>query len=158
MKIGNAADKEDKRSPKDRPITSKPRLTSSGLFQQLRSIKHHHTGWMIITSRRSNAPRLNNGIHHRPPNRTVLKLATRITTPSQIQITHNQALQQLKIKQTQSNPKSTQSSNQPNAHQGPKCPNGYQRSLQPNPRCAKTISQSSQWWYIRERARPLITF
>ena len=156
--IGNAANKENKRSPKDRPITSKPRLTSSSLLQKLRRIQHHHTGWMIITSRRSNPPSLNNGIHHSLLHRTILKLATRIPRPSQIQITHNQALQQLKIKQTQSNPNSTQSSNQPNAHQGPKCPNGYQRSLQPNPHCAKPISQSSQWWCIRERARPLITF
>ena len=91
--IGNAANKEDKRGPKDRPITSKPRLTSSSLLQKLRRIQHHHTGWMVITSRRSNTPSLNNGIHHSLLNRTILKLATRIPTPSQIQITHNQALQ-----------------------------------------------------------------
>ena len=86
--IGNAANKEDKRSPKDRPITSKPRLTSSSLLQKLRRIQHHHTGWMVITSRRSNTPSLNNGIHHSLLNRTILKLATRITIPSQIQIAH----------------------------------------------------------------------
>ena len=86
--VSNAANKKDKRSPKDRPLTSKARLTSSSLFQQLRSIKHHHTGWMIITSRRSNAPRLNNGIHHRLLNRPILKRTTRIPSPSQIQIPH----------------------------------------------------------------------
>ena len=86
--VGNAADKKDKRSPKDRPITSKSRLTSSSLLQKLRSIKHHHAGWMIITSRRSNTPSLNNGIHDRLLNDPILKLATRITTPSQIQIRH----------------------------------------------------------------------
>ena len=86
--IGNAANKEDERSSKDRPITSKPRLTSSSLLQQLRRIQHHHTGWMIITSRRSNPPRLNNGIHYRLLNRTVLKRTTRIPTTSQIQIRH----------------------------------------------------------------------
>lgn len=156
--FGNATNKEDERSAKDRSITSKPRLTSSSLLQKLRRIQHHHTRRMIITSRRSNPPSLNNGIHHSLLHSPIFKLTTRIPTPSQIQITHNQALQQLKIKQTQSNPNSTQSSNQPNAHRGPKCPNGYQRSLQPNPHCAITISQSSQWWYVRERARPLIPF
>ena len=105
--IGNAANKEDKRSPKDRPITSKPRLTSSSLLQKLRRIQHHHTGWMIITSRRSNAPRLNNGIHHRLLNRTVFKQTTRIPRTSQIQITHNQALQIQRInpKQNKGYPK-----------------------------------------------------
>lgn len=86
--IGNAANKEDKRSAKDRPITSKPRLTSSSLLQKLRRIQHHHTGWMIITSRRSNTPSLNNGIHHSLLNSPIFKLTTRIPTPSQIQIRH----------------------------------------------------------------------
>ena len=86
--IGNAANKEDKRSPKDRPITSKPRLTSSSLLQQLRRIQHHHTGWMIITSRRSNTPSLNNGIHHSLLHSPILKRTTRIPTTSQIQIRH----------------------------------------------------------------------
>lgn len=95
--IGNAANKENKRSPKDRPITSKPRLTSSSLLQKLRRIQHHHTGWMVITSRRSNTPSLNNGIHHSLLNRTVLKRTTRIPTTSQIQIPHNQTLQSQQI-------------------------------------------------------------
>lgn len=86
--IGNAANKENERSAKDGPITSKPRLTSSSLLQQLGRIQHHHTRRMIIASRRSNTPSLNNGIHHSLLNRTILKLATRITTPSQIQIRH----------------------------------------------------------------------
>lgn len=86
--IGNAANKKDKRSSKDRSITSKARLTSSSLLQQLRSIKHHHAGRMIITSRRSNTPSLNNGIHNSLLNRTILKFTTRIPTPSQIQIRH----------------------------------------------------------------------
>lgn len=86
--IGNAANKEDERSAKDRSITSKPRLTSSSLLQKLRRIQHHHTRRMIITSRRSNPPSLNNGIHHSLLNRTILKFTTRIPTPSQIQIRH----------------------------------------------------------------------
>ena len=86
--VGNTANKKDKRSPKDRPITSKSRLTSSSLLQKLRSIKHHHAGWMIITSRRSNPPSLNNGIHHSLLNSPILKQTTRIPRPSQIQIRH----------------------------------------------------------------------
>ena len=82
--VGNAANEEDKRSPKDRPITSKTRLTSSSLLQQLRSIQHHHTGRMIITSRGSNPPRLNNGIDHRLLNSPRLKLTTRIPRTSKI--------------------------------------------------------------------------
>ena len=111
---GNAANKEDKRSAKDRLITSKPRLTSSCLLQKLRRIQHHHTGWMIITSRRSNTPSLNNGIHHSLLHRTILKLATRIPRPSQIQITHNQALQIQCINPKQNKAKGTQSPIQPN--------------------------------------------
>ena len=105
--IGNAANEEDERCPKDRPIPSKAWLTSSSLFQQLRSIKHHHTAWMIIASRRSNTPRLNNGIHHRLLNRTVLKRTTRIPRPSKIQIIHNQALQiqRINLKQNKGYPK-----------------------------------------------------
>ena len=52
--VGNAANEEDERSAKDGPITSKPRLTSSRLLQKLGRIQHHHTGWMVIASRRSN--------------------------------------------------------------------------------------------------------
>ena len=95
--ISNAANKEDKRSAKDRPITSKPRLTSSSLLQKLRRIQHHHTGWMIITSRRSNTPSLNNGIRNSLLYSPIFKLTTRIPTPSQIQIPHNQTLQSQKI-------------------------------------------------------------
>ena len=91
--FGNATNKEDERSAKDRSITSKPRLTSSSLLQKLRRIQHHHTRRMIITSRRSNPPSLNNGIHHSLLHSPIFKLTTRIPTPSQIQITHNQALQ-----------------------------------------------------------------
>lgn len=105
--IGNAANEEDKRSPKDRPITSKPRLTSSSLLQQLGRIQHHHTRRMIITSRRSNPSSFNNSIHHRLLHSPILKRTTRIPTTSQIQITHNQALQSQRIdpKQNKGYPK-----------------------------------------------------
>ena len=67
---------------------------------------------MIIASGRSNTPSLNNGIHHSLLNRTILKLATRITIPSQIQIAHTKPS---KFNESiQSKPKGTQSPIQPN--------------------------------------------
>ena len=68
-------------------------LTSSRLLQKLGRIQHHHTGWMVIASRRSNTPSLNNGIHHSLLHSPILKQTTRIPRPSQIQIPHNQTLQ-----------------------------------------------------------------
>ena len=76
---------------------------------------------MIITSRRSNAPGLNNSINHRLLNRTILKLTTRIPSPSKVQITHNKPSNNQILKQRQ--PKDTQSNMQPNARHGSKVPN-----------------------------------
>lgn len=76
---------------------------------------------MIITSRRSNAPRLNYGINHRLLNTPRLKLTTRIPTTSKIQITHNKPSNNQILKQRQ--PKDTQSNMQPNARHGSNVPN-----------------------------------
>ena len=59
---------------------------------------------MIITSRRSNASSLNNGIHHSLLNSPILKLTTRIPTMSKIQIAHNKPSNN----QKPNNPKVTQ--------------------------------------------------
>ena len=67
---------------------------------------------MIVTSRRSNAPRLNNGINHRLLNTPRLKLTTRIPTTSKIQITHNKPSNNQnpnKLKVTQRVPKASTS-------------------------------------------------
>lgn len=76
---------------------------------------------MIITSRRSNTPSLNNSIHHRLLNSPILKRTTRIPTTSKIQIRHTKPSNNQITKQRQ--PKGTQSSIQPNAQHGPKVPN-----------------------------------
>ncbi len=62
---------------------------------------------MIITSRRSNTPSLNNGIHNSLLYSPIFKLTTRIPTPSQIQIPHNQTLQsqQINPRQTKGYPR-----------------------------------------------------
>ena len=76
---------------------------------------------MIITSRGSNPPRLNNGIDHRLLNSPRLKLTTRIPRTSKIQIRHTSPPT---IKhRNKRQPKDTQGNIQPSAQHSPKVPN-----------------------------------
>lgn len=77
---------------------------------------------MIITSRRSNTPSLNNSIHHSLLHSPSLKFTTRITRTGQIfkyPITKPSKVS----KSIQSKTKGTQSPIQPNAHHRPKVSN-----------------------------------